>query len=91
VQEDVGERLIFCLSKDLDLRASAEARAFDQSLEGQVGRMFEKLARIRESMQSDLGDHVLTEADQERLEAYLPTNPTMMTFFLAVPTDGLPP
>lgn len=71
------------MSADLELKARAEERAFNQSLEEQASRMFEKLERLRETMQDDLGEESMTDDDQELLEGYLPTNPTTMAFFLA--------
>ncbi|KAJ9091073.1 hypothetical protein QFC21_007323 [Naganishia friedmannii] len=89
-REEVGERLIERMSADLELKTRAEDRAFDQSLEGQASRMFEKLERLRETMQDEDGVEVLTEHDQELLEGYLPTNPSMMAFFLACPDSRAP-
>lgn len=89
-REDVGERIIESMSADLELKTRAERRAYDQSLEGQASRMFEKLSRIRETMQDDSGVEVLTDDGQEPLEGYLPMHATKMAFFLACPDSRAP-
>jgi hypothetical protein len=86
----MGERIIESMNAELELKTQAEQRAYNQSLEGQASRMFEKLCRYRETMTEEEGVEMLTEEDPEFLEGYLPAHPTMMAFFLACPDSRAP-